>query len=81
MEHSSHLRNYSLFKRLLKIWTDNTTDRVRLMMAECLSSLALDRIARRIVVPVDLDDPEPEFIWAVERLIANLVSHAEARRS
>lgn len=44
---------------------------------ETLCSDSIERIARMLDVQVDLDEPEPAFVAAVERAVASLVERAK----
>ncbi len=41
---------------------------------ETMASDALERLAKSLGVPADLDDPEPALIAAVERAVAALIA-------
>jgi hypothetical protein len=46
---------------------------------ETLCSDAIERIARMVGVPIDLDDPEPALVAAVEHEVAALVERGAGR--
>ena len=56
-------------------------DAMNEMRVETLCSGAIERIARLVGVPVDLDDPEPALVAAVERAVAALVKRAGTLQS
>jgi hypothetical protein len=44
---------------------------------ETMTSDAFERLAKLLGVPVDLDDPEPALIAAVERRVAELLGSGD----
>ena len=48
---------------------------------ETMTSDALERLARLLEISIDLDDPEPALIAAVERAVAELVISRRETRS
>jgi len=80
---SLHSANYSLSGALRHDWR-NTLERNmpnEMKTYETMTSDALERLARLLEISIDLDDPEPALIAAVERAVAELVISRRETRS